>query len=446
LTLLIEALIMPRMSHNGFVDVVTRPAGSHSLSVPNLGTFAPGAGPTIGSDGTVVVGTLEGRVIALHPDGSPFWNRILPSDEKIASSPAIGRDQSVYVVTTKSATVRDHRHGSSGEAVGVYFATLYNFTVGGGAPVGNRTEFPEMRQGPTRGMYGPRFVGAPSMWQNGAEEVVMVPAVYYTIGGYELHILAFGPNGGTPKDVIVAEWNGGDVTGSSGIDLFPFAHGELTGPARPPLPGLGIMPAPGATEPFILITNKFQNQIVGYRFDIQGSQAFTEIFRTPHSPHVLWSAPTILSDGHAAVGTDRGVVFSQPNTMPVPPITGIRASAAPSVAADGRGVIATIDHSVIGIRDHAVVSQLALSGASAVPVVASRTHVYVSTTHGLHTLDATAQVDELRFPWVDGGTSPPAVGPNGQVYAITSNVLLVFPPPPRVPRRDGVSDVVERVG
>lgn len=34
-----------------------------------------------------------------------------------------------------------------------------------------------------------------------------------------------------------------------------------------------------------------------------------------------------------------------------------------------------------------------------------------------------------------GGTSPPTIGPKGQVYAIASNILLVFPPPLQLANR-----------
>jgi hypothetical protein len=65
---------------------------------------------------------------------------------------------------------------------------------------------------------------------------------------------------------------------------------------------------------------------------------------------------------------------------------------------------------------------------------ASRTHVFVSTTDALITFDANAQNQVQRFDWVGGGTSPPAIGPDGRVYAIASDILFVFPPPLRVKR------------
>jgi hypothetical protein len=437
------------MSSNGFVDVVTRPAGSHSLSVPGLGTFAPGAGPAIGADGTVVLGSLEGRVTALHADGTPFWNRQLPSEthHQILSSPAFGRDQSVYVVGAFNAVLRDHRSGA--EPVPIHFASLYKFTAGGGAPVGNSTAFPEVRNGPVVGMYGPKFTGPPSAWQFGADEAVMVPAVYPNIGGEELHILAFSPAGGLMADVTVAEWNGGDVSGGWGALPFDFPHGALGPPAHAALPPLGIFVDPQAGTPIISVTNRFRNEIVHYRFCVGAScsphPGFVELFRTQHAPYVLWSAPTTLPLDHQAVaGTDRGIVFSRLNS-PAAPIAGPRAYAAPTVAADGRAVVVTIDKSVIGVQNHLMVSNLTIGGASAVQAAASRTHVYVSATDGFYTLDATAQTEVVKFPWVSGGSSPPAIGPDGRVYTMTSNILLIFPPPLRV-RREGFTDVVERVG
>ena len=101
------------MSNTGFVDAPTAHAGAGSTSVPGLGTFAPLAGPTIGPNGTVFLGTREGKVIALHADGKPFWNRELPAGQTITAPPALGSDGSVYVVG--STVTRDHRPGSVGQ-------------------------------------------------------------------------------------------------------------------------------------------------------------------------------------------------------------------------------------------------------------------------------------------------------------------------------------------
>jgi hypothetical protein len=57
----------------------------------------------------------------------------------------------------------------------------------------------------------------------------------------------------------------------------------------------------------------------------------------------------------------------------------------------------------------------------------------------IHDADARKRVQ--TFDWVGGGTSPPAIGPRGHVYAIASNILFVFPPPAHViPPIPGVTD------
>src|SRR6185312_6874222 len=84
--------------NSGFTNAATAPAGKGSVSVPGLGKFAPGAGPVVAPDGTVYLGTMEGKLIALHADGSAFWSRDITPGQAIVASPAIASDGSVYVI------------------------------------------------------------------------------------------------------------------------------------------------------------------------------------------------------------------------------------------------------------------------------------------------------------------------------------------------------------
>ena len=51
--------------------------------------------PAIGADGTVYVGSCDGKVYALNPDGSLKWS--YTTGDSVYSSPAIGADGTVYV-------------------------------------------------------------------------------------------------------------------------------------------------------------------------------------------------------------------------------------------------------------------------------------------------------------------------------------------------------------
>ncbi len=418
------------MSETGFFDVVTAPAGTGSVSVPDLGTFAPLAGPHVAPDGTVILGTLEGKVLGLRPDGSAYWNRQLLSGEAIMSSPAVGSDGSVYVVS--SWVVHDHRGGET-ETRGV--ARLHWFTPGGGAPPTGLTDFPEFER-------GPMIVGAPKVWRFGTEEAVMVPAMYPTVGGYDLHLFAFSARGGG----IMADWSvylsGGAVTSDSWTNPFPFGmdfrHGTLPIPA--PFPGVAISANPQGGRPYVTLVDRYSRRMIGFTFCIGAScspaPGFTEVFRTNHDPRVLWSSPTTLRNMHTVVGTDDGVVFSGPNLESLPPVTGLGAIyATPTVATDGRTVLVNGAGETIGLRDGAVISRHATEYGTFARAAASRTHVFVSAPNALHTLDALAEASVWKFPWVGGGDSAPAIGPLGHVYAIASNVLFVFPPPRQLPRR-----------
>jgi hypothetical protein len=97
---------------------------------------------------------------------------------------------------------------------------------------------------------------------------------------------------------------------------------------------------------------------------------------------------------------------------------------------------------VVALENQAIASRLDLHESTVVAAATSRNHVFVSCRDGFHTLDAEARTELLRFPWVNGGTLPPAVGPEGHVYAMASNALFVFPPPLHVRPLPGDAVVV----
>src|SRR5262245_5233473 len=342
------------MSNNGFVNVDTAPAGAHSSSVPGLGTFSYGSGPTIGDDGTLFLGTREGKVIALHPDGSPFWTRDLPSNEPIWCSPAVGADGSVYVVGVRRADIRDHRTGGAGHVI-VDRATLYKFDKAGGAPAGNFVVFPDFPSAARPDHFGPAAVSPPKVWRFGNDEAILFLASYTTVGGYDLHLLAFSSSLQLIADKLVAYW-GGEISAEPGP--FTFTEGILP---EPKLPRVAIFTNPQGGTPAITICNNGQREIVGFMFCVGSScvpaPGFTELFRTRVTDD-LRSSPTILPNLHTAVGTDKGVAFGGPNATMVPPVKTLNAVyAAVTPAADNRVMVVDTSGRLVVLANNTIIAQ-----------------------------------------------------------------------------------------
>jgi hypothetical protein len=417
-------------ANTGFADVVTAPAGAGSLTVPGLGTFAPGAGPVIAADGTVILGTEQGRLVGLHADGSPYWSRDLPAGRAILASPAIGANGMVYVV---GVTAAKDGHGNRREPT----LELYRFTTSGGMP-GGGVPFPE------HGGVG-ITTAPPNIWKNGGTEAVMVPAVYKNAltGGYELRLIAFAAPGGIIGDVRVTTVVP-EVTGGNGApfwyNLFcmlpPYAaclpygftaSNPLPENAAPPLPGVAIYTYPGGGTPWVIVSDQIHD-VVGYTFQPDGR--FFENFRLHDTARAIRSAPAMLGDSHSITATDSGAVFAGPSGVKLPAVTGLPAGeATPTRMADGRVVLVGVDGRVTLLQGSQAVWSADLPGRTLVGAAASRTHVFVSTTEAFVSYDSASMAEVSRIDWVGGGVSPPAIGPDGRVYAIASDILFVFPPP-----------------
>ena len=114
-------------ANTGFARVDTLPAAA-PIGFADVGRVAPGANPVTGPDGTVYIGNLAGELIALHPDGTPYWKRQINAGQgAFFSSPVVGSDGSVYAVSTSSYV--DHRGGTTTRVHTSYF---HKFLPGGG--------------------------------------------------------------------------------------------------------------------------------------------------------------------------------------------------------------------------------------------------------------------------------------------------------------------------
>ena len=111
-------------ANTGFAKVLTTRAVQPMQFVP-VGELSSGAGPVTAPDGTVYVGNVFGQLLAFDANGTPAWSRQLPSGQWITSSPVLGADGSVYVVSETRGLIE----GSNSDFF--YESTLHKFTPGG---------------------------------------------------------------------------------------------------------------------------------------------------------------------------------------------------------------------------------------------------------------------------------------------------------------------------
>ena len=435
--------------NSGFANVATAPAGKGSVSVPGLGRFSPGAGPVVAPDGTVYLGTIEGKLIALHADGKPFWSRDITPGQSIVASPAISSDSSIYVIGTR--TVRDNRVDPP---VITVTSTLHHFNNTGAWL--NQIAFPE------HGESGPAAFGPPNIWRSGNAEAIMVPALYRNkvTGGHSVRLIAFSLTGQVLDDKVVINITPQTVGGSgrpSWVDascLVPvigwgacLGYSEYNPPRSegmlvktPPAPGVGIFTFQGGGTPFILVSDHYKD-LVGYTFS---NQQLIETFRVHDDNGFLRTPPMILPDGHSLIGVEalrrdnmgaelpagKGrIAFAGPNGNKIAPVAlNSTTQAAPTRMADGRVAVVDGYGKVIILKDGKPFNGMDGAGRSIASAAASRTHLFVSGEDGFVTYDTNSLAEVARFSWVGGGLNPPAIGPKGHVYAIASNILFVFPP------------------
>jgi hypothetical protein len=422
-----------------FENVATAPAGSGSVSVPGLGTFAPGAGPVIAPDDTVYLGNREGEVIALHADGKPFWRRKITQGQSIVASPVIGANGTVYVVGVSYTT--DHRVEPK---VVTYDAALHRFTPSGGY-IG-ATPFPTHDRGASVG-------AGPNILRDQGGEMIIVPATYgHKVGStFDVRLIGFAPDGSVVADSI-ATTASPDLYGGSedtpDICVVPlfwlpciFGKFERAGSTllSPPT-GIGVFAS-------VVVVSDHLHDLAGFKIS---NGAFTEIFRVHEDSLFMRSAPAILPDGHSIIGVEDlkqethgdeprgngtgGIIFSGPNRSKVPAINGLGPIyATPTRLADGRVILLSGFGKMTVLENNVVATQIQIQGQSIVSPVASQSHVFLSMSDAFITLDASTLAQVSKVDWVGGGLSQPAIGPKGQVYAMASNILFVFPPPRKAP-------------
>jgi outer membrane protein assembly factor BamB len=118
------------------------------------------------------LGTEEGKLIALHADGSLAWTHELTQGPfgsptlSIVASPAVGADGSIYVI----GRLKVRGHTDRGTVLR-YTSELHKFRPGGGLLWHTRLPPGELNRGGNAS-------APPNIWQASGTDVVMVSAAY----------------------------------------------------------------------------------------------------------------------------------------------------------------------------------------------------------------------------------------------------------------------------
>jgi hypothetical protein len=81
------------------------------------------------------------------------------------------------------------------------------------------------------------------------------------------------------------------------------------------------------------------------------------------------------------------------------------------------------------LRNATKLREIAYPGQTIAPAAVSRTHIYISTAGSFRSYDVNTLDKVGEVSWFGGGQSGPAIGSAGQVYALASNILFIWPGP-----------------
>jgi outer membrane protein assembly factor BamB len=401
--------------------------------------------PVVGPDGTLYIGTVNGRLVAVNPaTGRVAWRtEVAGTDALAVRTPAVADDGTIYCLCTSLTVVRDHRAVAAERlerGVGsVLAAVATNGTVRWRLPI--RTLADLVGNGSAHGV----FLGAPRILSgSGGVTRVIFEALYWVIGRYpELNDDATGPV--AVRVLAMVDEQGRfllfnsyeefhiefEVSGS-GLD---FGGATVEGAPPSGLPD-SAMPSRGtpvvfgafpATEPFTIVAPG-ANGLYAFRWsETQGALTGAPTFFALKGP---FPGPAAFPNG-LLTGTDKSTVtFVDQDTFTalVPTPTPLSGSA--TVAGGLRqmyfllrgGTLLAVD------SDGAVWKRRELDGASVAFPALSANHVHVSTTKGLLTFSV--DLENMALVAMDGGGySSPAIGPDGTVYAAAGSKLFAFADP-----------------
>ena len=290
-------------SSDGKLYAVNRD-GSKKWDFPTGWLFSS---PAIGADGTVYVGSSDNKLYAVNPDGSRKWD--FPTGDRIYSSPAIGADGTIYVGSWDNNLYAVNPDGSK----------RWDFTT------------------------GDDIISSPAIGSDGT--------IY--VGSWDSKLYAINPNGSLRWSFTagIDGWSspaiGADGTIYFGSYDFRLYAVNPDGSKRWDFPtGNAIISSPAIGADGTIYIGSFDNKL--YAINPNGSLRWS--FTTGSE---VWSSPAIGADGTIYVGSwDNKLYAINPDgSKKWDFTTGYRIYSSPAIGADGTIYVGSYDNKLYAITE-----------------------------------------------------------------------------------------------
>lgn len=432
-------------SNTGFLPRKTGPAVAPSWTV-QIGPIGY-ASPTLGPDGTVYVGTLDGQLFAVDPRGAIRWQKDLKmghGNSKVTSSPALDSRGNIYVIDTYARQQVDHRLGETSRRLKID-SILHCFDQSGNKKW--QFLFPQGTDPNTRKKY---TLSSPKILEDDRLGTTIFMTMITTEGANtSYYLLAVSQDGALlekrehssyPPETITGHTDWGGIWDSIWDFISSPVDFDTSGvPSEGSNSKEEYLKLVGRSSPSLAISSSLrsrQNPLIIFEDAVRKLGVY-EWQNNDLRP--LWdktdrnfryrSSPALFPNDTIVIGQGDGkvVVYNAADgrTFYEPWLKAGEIVMSP-VASFGRQLyIAAGDAFTVIDSGNELYQQVKLTGneqAIGAPAL-SANHCYLITTSGLYTysFEAEEQSTVDDFP---GGVSTPAISDDGTIYAVDFNGLL----------------------